>query len=691
MDISACQSSPTLYTAILMLLLTGYAGVVVSNAWLSDDAYITFRTVDNFINGYGLTWNVGERVQTYTHPLWMLLLSGIYAITREIFFSSLLLSIGISLLTVLLVALYLARVPYLMGWGIMVFALSKAFTDYSTSGLENPLTHLLLTLFLIIYIHSDLSLRRTLFWLSFIAALGIVNRSDTFLLYLPMLLYALIRYYTQYTDVISKLREWRVVAVMVLGAWPLLLWELFSLFYYGFLFPNTAYAKLNAALISRQALVEEGIVYLLNSLTADPLTLVTIVGGLLCPWFAREWRNIPIAIGSLLYVLYVVYVGGDFMSGRFLTAPLLAAVVIGVSSERLADLKPVYQATGFVLVVVVGLLSPYSPVRAQGEIGARTGFEDGWVRGRGIIDERANYYHNTGLLRAFQVGAPFGNGAPSGNGAPFPDHDWAIEGRAMRQMGNAVVVKGSVGFLGYFAGPQVHVVDLLALGDALLARLPPADPDWYIGHFGRVLPAGYIETLTYGENRIEDPHLAAYYDKLSQVIQGDLFDGRRLLEVWRLNAGAYDAGLEAYAYFYGKTWAPRFQIVNPTDYAYVYAYVWNNNSGNLYLLDALSYPGADYELGWHVTPAEVQFEGNYVSASGAVGPLSEVETLNVGVIFAPGPELTVQDKYEYRYWFKVGKDGQMTIILPSQGWHSAEVTQGYWERVSLYSVLKRVP
>jgi arabinofuranosyltransferase len=48
-------------------------------AWLCDDAYITFRTVDNFIHGYGLTWNVAERVQAYTHPLWMLLLSGVYA------------------------------------------------------------------------------------------------------------------------------------------------------------------------------------------------------------------------------------------------------------------------------------------------------------------------------------------------------------------------------------------------------------------------------------------------------------------------------------------------------------------------------------------------------------------------------------------------------------------------------------
>ena len=40
--------------------------VLVRSAWVSEDAYITLRTVDNFVNGYGLRWNVSERVQTYT-------------------------------------------------------------------------------------------------------------------------------------------------------------------------------------------------------------------------------------------------------------------------------------------------------------------------------------------------------------------------------------------------------------------------------------------------------------------------------------------------------------------------------------------------------------------------------------------------------------------------------------------------
>ena len=49
---------------------------------------------------------------------------------------------------------------------------------------------------------------------------------------------------------------------------------------------------------------------------------------------------------------------------------------------------------------------------------------------------------------------------------------------------------------GYYAGPNVYVVDELALADALLARLPARRVDqWRIGHFQRTLPAGYLDTL----------------------------------------------------------------------------------------------------------------------------------------------------------------------------------------------------
>jgi hypothetical protein len=59
---------------LVRLLLALYLLLLVRTAWTSDDAFITLRTVENFLGGDGLTWNTFERVQAYTHPLWMLAL-----------------------------------------------------------------------------------------------------------------------------------------------------------------------------------------------------------------------------------------------------------------------------------------------------------------------------------------------------------------------------------------------------------------------------------------------------------------------------------------------------------------------------------------------------------------------------------------------------------------------------------------
>ena len=109
-----------------------------------------------------------------------------------------------------------------------------------------------------------------------------------------------------------------------------------------------------------------------------------------------------------------------------------------------------------------------------------------------------------------------------------------------RAAGPAVVEHGNVGFLGYYAGPAVHIIDRNGLTDPLLARLPVRDPaDWRIGHFRRDVPAGYADTLRGGQNVIEDANLAAYFDVLARVPRGPLGSTERLREIWQLNRGAY--------------------------------------------------------------------------------------------------------------------------------------------------------
>ncbi|MCX6552082.1 MAG: hypothetical protein NTY02_13965, partial [Acidobacteria bacterium] len=70
---------------LFAVVLVVFAWIFLANSWVGDDAYITFRVSDNLIHGYGLRWNVAERVQAYTNPLWMFVMAGGAAVTGEFY------------------------------------------------------------------------------------------------------------------------------------------------------------------------------------------------------------------------------------------------------------------------------------------------------------------------------------------------------------------------------------------------------------------------------------------------------------------------------------------------------------------------------------------------------------------------------------------------------------------------------
>src|SRR5207302_7071841 len=83
--------------------------------------------------------------------------------THEFYYSSLVLSITISLIAVAIFSVYLARSTLLATLGIMALAASKSFVDFSTSGLENPLTYLLIVIFMLVFYRGQRK-EHYLFW-----------------------------------------------------------------------------------------------------------------------------------------------------------------------------------------------------------------------------------------------------------------------------------------------------------------------------------------------------------------------------------------------------------------------------------------------------------------------------------------------------------------------------------------------
>ncbi len=533
-------NTESLRNIIIITLISLYVLIVVISAWLSDDAYITFRTVDNFINGFGLTWNVSERVQAYTHPLWMFIISAFYFITREIYFTSITISILISIGAVLLLFYKLSNSITNTIFIGLILIFSKAFIDYSTSGLENPLTHLLIVVFFILYFNDE-EVGKKLFKLSLIASLAVLNRMDIVLIFLPALLVIYFR----------EVNKWRGLLIAIAGFSPFILWEIFSLFYYGLPFPNTAYAKLNTG-ISQFELIQQGLHYLLFSFYLDPLTPAILLAGLIIPLVSKNKNLLPLTIGIICYMIYIVNIGGDFMGGRFFSAPFLCSVIV-ISKIKFKSFRfSRTQIAIFFIVIILGLLSPKPTIFSTANYGFSPKIFKAFRFGpyivnmyHGITDQRMWYYEFTGLLNNVSERKIY-------------KYLGIQDAQKLRESKKRVVVKDVIGMIGFYSGSKIHIVDSRALSDPLLSKLPstefwkqglkpkPGEKKWLIGHFTRKIPLGYIETITTGENQLQDMNLREYYDKLSFVTRGDLFDFNRLIEMWNLNTGKYDYHLEAY-------------------------------------------------------------------------------------------------------------------------------------------------
>lgn len=518
-------------------------GLVTFNGWVSDDAYITFRFLDNFFAGHGLRWNIYERVQAYTHPLWMLLHIPLYAVWDNIFLVTITLSILCTAGAIAFVLRTFERPPYItLLCFLMPLALSKIFIDFSTSGLENPLSHLLFASFGYVLIKKRGD-PHFWFYCSFNTALALLNRLDTAILYLPPLAWLALPH--------LKSIRWRQI---FLGALPLIAWFAFSLFYYGFLFPNTKYAKLNTG-IAEIDYLKQGVLYFFELFSSDAFSYM-----ILCFTLARcvdtskdiisamlhrkpapanhNYTLFSISLGVITYMIYVTFIGGDFMSGRFLALPYFVTVWLVYAGVREMEWKRAAIFAAFMLALKALSLSMAADSLERCMSHIKNPFPEwgpSFCTKSGIADERA-FYRPT---RAWYYNGTFDSHRI------LDDRSYRLAEQALKDPDD-IYIFGAIGALGYYA-PGVRFVDFHALTDPLLARLPIQDPlSWRIGHFKRDIPDGYLFAIRH--NRLDQMHpaLAAYYAPLKLIVSGDLWDPRRLKTILDFNLGKYDHFKEEY-------------------------------------------------------------------------------------------------------------------------------------------------
>jgi len=501
----------------LLVFFLLFLFLLIRNSWASDDAFITLRVVTNIIHGYGPNWNGAERVQVFTHPLWMLVLIPFYALIRTPFYTLYAASFIFSAAAVFFLLYKITPSAWTVPIAAALLLASKAFMDYSSSGLENPLSHLLALLFIWVFLFKETNAANRLFLLTMFVSLSMLNRLDTVLIFLPALLF----------EIIYSIRNFRkTISALFLGGLPIILWEAFSIFYYGFPFPNTYYAKLTTG-IPQSELFQQGWYYFQNSLNWDHITLPLIGLAVILALFWGDLKRRFLALGIALYLAYILYIGGDFMSGRFFSLPFFMAVALLLGLMPVLKLKdsPLFSIAATGLILFAGLTSLTPPILIQMEE------NNGVIDDHGVADEKVAYFYCCGLLNQWDHGTKL---------------KIIEDARQANEENIPFVIRESIGIYGYYAGADVYIMDKVCLSDPLRSRLP-AFNSWRIGHFRRPYPVGYQETIADGfVNQIREPHLHEYYDKLMLVTRGDLFSMERLKTIVEFNLGTYDHLIDEY-------------------------------------------------------------------------------------------------------------------------------------------------
>jgi arabinofuranosyltransferase len=498
--ISALHEDTTQHIRLITTFIVLVISIVIlRTAWVSDDAFITFRVIENWWNGEGLRWNINERVWVYTHPLWLLLLSALYPFSQNLHLVSIIAGAALTLLTVWLI---LRQANNIAGMFLVAGCMvgSSAFIDYATSGLENSLGYLLVALFTIrIWIDSKGEINW--FILALLTGLGILTRPDLGAFFLPAMLIM----------AIAKRPKKMALFQIAIGFLPLFAWESFAILYYGSLIPNTALAKLNHGITTKE-LLPYGVAYFRDALTHDPITIAVLVGSLTTGFIFRRLHIIAIILPLTILLIYVTIIGGDYMRGRFFAIPFVVALtVITIVMKDLGN--RVILSAGFVIWLY--LLFSLTPLKSGAD------FSSTEINSDGIADERGFYFQHTGILNQSNLN--------------WQDHTWAIAGTGLAD--NQMVARCNIGMFGYSSPATTYIIDPLGLSEAFLARLPVKRP-FRIGHFERSFPSGYLRSKMTGENHLVNPKLHALYGDVMLITQAPLWSSERLAAIARVNVNS---------------------------------------------------------------------------------------------------------------------------------------------------------
>lgn len=363
----------------VLLIITSWAILDVWKLrWVCDDAFISFRYAHNFARGLGLVYNQGERVEGYTNFLWTIIIApwiGAGLDPRQfVFLTGPLIFASILFLTF--------KIEYRLMKGnraifIPIATLCMAFNQYSklfaTGGLETSFFSVLLLAGIYFSIDFNKSTLRSGIALLFFC-LAALTRPEGSLYYclagiaLPL--------YTWYKK--TSHNQWLINIIQSHWSYILIFLPYFSwrFFYYGWLFPNTFYAKAMGTSNPMQGFIYTGLYfnsyYVFYALIAiiPILTLLILKSRRLKKpgYIAADITTASmIFFPTAIYIAYYTWSGGGFMFGRFLIpfAPMLYIVIsYGIQrSLAIVNFQHKWLPVAIAMLLILASANPQNPFK----------------------------------------------------------------------------------------------------------------------------------------------------------------------------------------------------------------------------------------------------------------------------------------------------------------------------------------
>jgi len=408
--------------AVLALVLGFHAASTLR--WAGDDIFITLRYVANFVEGKGLVYNPGERVEGYSHFLWLMIL----ALSQRLRFDPLETSLNLGLLSYLGILGLLALISYriaprratiILPFSSLALAVHYEAAVWATGGLETSFFALLLVLGFVIYFFIRLRRSWKLSITGWILALAVLTRPDAVLFAALASLFLLGRAILLGLTPRAAAKEaclFGLPIALLLG--PYLAWKVS---YYGDIVPNTYYAK-----SAGSSYYSQGFFYLwtyFRCYVTSWLFLLAVPAclRLLAPAKRADQGTRPARVlsaferdhhGAMVFALvavlaylvfFVARVGGDFMYGRFLI-PALPFIYLLIEWGALRLYRGRLQVAPFGFLLIIALIFTVERGNRDRYLLKRQGGDFTVREHRGILDERWYYTHGILISEQQQMG-----------------------------------------------------------------------------------------------------------------------------------------------------------------------------------------------------------------------------------------------------------------------------------------------